>query len=127
MTEIIEVLAAQIVPAIAVVLASLVSVGMVQLIKWLKLKTGSEAIAAAGEVVSIVVNEMTVETVKRLKESSEDGKLTLQEAHRVKDQAMNRIKSQLPPAVAKAAAMAIGDLNVLIAGKIEQKIIENKK
>jgi len=127
MTEIMEVMAAQMMPAIAIALATLVSVGMVRLNKWLKMKTGSEAVAAAGELVAATVNEMAATTVKNLKTASADGKLTLNEAKMIKTEAVARVKMQLPPAVAKAAALAVGDLNLLIAGKVEQTVAEEKK
>ena len=127
MNEIMEVMAAQIVPIIATVLATFVSVGLVHLNRWLKMKTGSEAIAAAGKIVETTVNELAATTVKDLKTAAIDGKLTLEEAHKVKDIALGRIKTQLPPAVAKAAGLAIGDLNTFISGTIEQKVIEAKK
>jgi len=124
MQEIIEVMTAQMVPVIVATLATLVSVGMVSLNKLLKMKTGSEAVAAAGELVAATVNEMAATTVKDLKTASADGKLTCQEALVVKTQAVERVKSQLPPAVAKAATLAIGDLNAFIAGKVEQTVAE---
>lgn len=126
MQEIIEVMAAQIVPATAVVLASLVSAAMVYAIKWLKLKTGSEAVAVAGEIVASTVNDLTSTTVKSLKEKATDGKLTIQEGAVIKTQALNRIKKQMPTAVAKASTLAIGDLDAYIKGKIEQEVEKYK-
>lgn len=126
MQEIIEVMAAQIVPAIAVVLATLASTGMVYVIKWLKLKTGSEAIAAAGEIVAATVNDLAATTVKSLKEKARDGKLTMQEGAEIKIQALNRIRNQMPPTVAKAACLAIGELDPFLRGKIEQEVEKNK-
>ncbi len=127
MNEIIEVMAAQIVPIVATVLATFISVGMVHLNRWLKMKTGSEAVAAAGKIVEATVNELAATTVKDMKTAAVDGKLTLNDARTVKNIALGRIKSQLPPAVAKAAGLAIGDLNTFISGTIEQKVIEAKK
>lgn len=127
MEEIMEVMAAQMVPVIVATLATLISVGMVRLNKWLKMKTGSEAVAAAGEIVAATVNELAVTTVKNLKSASADGKLTFDEAQAVKAEAISRVRKQLPPAVAKAAALAVGDLNLLIAGKVEQTILDQKK
>lgn len=127
MQEIIEIMTAQMVPVIVATLATLVSVGMVRLNKWLKMKTGSEAVAAAGNIIAATVNELAATTVKELKAASNDGKLTYQEALVVKTQAVERVKSQLPPAVAKAAALAIGDLNAFITGKIEQTVAEEKR
>lgn len=126
MQEIMEVIAAQIVPAIGVLMATLVSVGMAYAIKWLKLKTGSEAIASAGEIVAATVNDLTASTVKELKAKSIDGKLTLKEAESIKLMAKSRIKNQIPVAVAKASIMAIGDLNAFIEGKIEQEVNKQK-
>lgn len=127
MTEILEVMAAQIIPAVAVVLATLLSIGMVHLTKWLKLKTGSEALEAAGQIVAATVNEIAATTVKSFKVAATDGKLTLKEAKDVKNVAIFRIKSQMPVTVAKAACTAIGDLDSFISGKIEQLVAENKK
>ena len=126
MEEIMEVMAAQMIPVIAVTLATLVSVGLVRLNKWLKMKTGSEAVAAAGEIVAATVNELTATTVKELKAAAADGKLTMDEARQVKNQAVFLAKSQLPPAVAKAAALAVGDIGDFIGGKIEQTVAETK-
>jgi hypothetical protein len=126
MEQVMEVMAAQIIPAIAVALATLVSVGLVRLNKWLKMKTGSEAVAAAGEIVAATVNELTATTVKNMKAAADDSKLTMDEALMIKNQAVSLAKSQLPPAVAKAAALAVGDLSVFISGKIEQTVAEGK-
>ena len=126
MQEIMEIMAAQIIPVILATLALLASVGMFRLNKWLKIKTGSEAIASAGELVAATVNEMAATTVKDMKTASADGRLTLSEAKMIKAEAIARVKMQLPPAVAKAAALAIGDLNLLIAGKVEQTVADQK-
>jgi hypothetical protein len=124
MEEIMEIMAAQMIPVIVAALATLVSVGLVRLNRWLKMKTGSEAVAAAGEIVAATVNELTATTVKELKSAAADGKLTINEAYAVKDQALAQAKSQLPPAVAKAASLVIGDLDAFISGKIEQSVGE---
>lgn len=121
-----EVIAAQIVPAIGVLMATLISIGMAYAIKWLKLKTGSEAVASAGEIVAATVNDLTASTVKDLKAKSIDGKLSLKEAESVKFMAKSRIKNQMPDAVAKASVLAIGDLNAFIEGKIEQEVNKQK-
>lgn len=122
----IEIMAAQIVPAVAVVLATLVSVGTAYFVKWLKIKTGSDAIASAGEIVAATVNELTASTVKDMKAKSVDGKLTLDEARGIKNTAVTRIKNQMPDAIAKASVLAIGDLNTFIEGKIEQEVNKQK-
>lgn len=126
MQEIIEIMAAQMVPVIVAILATLVSVGMVQLNRWLKLKTGSEAVAAAGEIVAATVNQLAATTVKTFKTASADGKLTLVDARTIKNQAIFQVKSQIPATVAKAACAAIGDLDAFISGKIEQAVTEIK-
>lgn len=123
---IIEAMAAQIVPAVAVVTATLISAGVAYLIKWLKIKTGSDALVTAGEIVASTVNELAASTVKGLKASSSDGKLTLNEARAVKDTALSRVKQQMPDAIAKASVLAIGDLNAFIDGKIEQEVTKQK-
>jgi hypothetical protein len=126
MTEIMEIMAAQMIPVIVATLATLVSVGLVRLNRWLKMKTGSEAIAAAGEIVATTVNELTATTAKNLKAAAADGKLTADEALQVKNQAIVLTKKQLPPAVAKAAAIAVGDLDAYISGTIERVVAERK-
>lgn len=127
MEEIMEVMAAQMVPVIVAILATILSVGMVRLNIWLKMKTGSEAVAAAGELVATTVNGLAATTVKTLKDNSKDGKLTVNEMQMVKKQAIMRVRNQLPTAIAKAAAMSIGDLDAFISGKIEQTVAENKR
>lgn len=122
----IETMAAQIVPAIGVLMATLVSVGTAYAIKWLKLKTGSEALMSAGEIVAATVNDLTASAVKDLKAKSADGKLTLNEAAKIKSVAKSRIKNQMPNAVAKAVVLAIGDLDVFLEGKIEQEVSKQK-
>ena len=126
MTEIMEIMAAQMIPVIAVTLSTLVSVGLIRLNRWLKMKTGSEALAAAGEIVATTVNELTATTAKNLKAAAADGKLTADEALQVKNQAIVLTKKQMPPAVAKAAALAIGDLDAYISGTIERVVAERK-
>lgn len=121
-----EIMAAQIVPAVAVVMATLVSIGTTYFVKWLKIKTGSDAVAAAGEIVAATVNELTASTVKDLKAKSADGKLTLSEAQGIKNTAKDHIKNQMPDAIAKASVLAIGDLNTFIEGKIEQEVNKQK-
>lgn len=127
MEQVMEVMAAQMIPAIVIALSTLVSVGLVRLNRWLKIKTGSEAVAAAGEIVASTVNELTATTVKNMKAAAADGKLTVDDAHMIKNQAIFLAKNQLPPAVAKAAALAVGDLGVFISGKVEQTVAEEKK
>lgn len=127
MTEIIEIMVAQMVPVIMAILATLISVGMVQLTRWLKLKTGSEAVGIASEMVAATVNELAATTVKNFKIAAADGKLTIREGKDIKNVAVFAVKNKMPIAVAKAATVAIGDLDAFIAGKIEQTVMENKK
>jgi hypothetical protein len=113
-------------PVMVGLVGTLVTVLAARLNRWLKLKVGTEAVAAAGDLVAATVNELSATYVKKVKAAAADGKLTAAEAREIKEMAMRQIKNRLPPAVARSAALVVADLDEFLRGKIEQVVAEGK-
>lgn len=116
----------QLIPLAVTAITGLASLGMVYMNRWLKARAGAEAAAVVSEVAGSVVADVGATLAKEYKAAATDGKLSKDEAVYIKNVAAARIKGQLPNAVARLAARAVGDLEGYIAGKIEEKVAGSK-
>jgi len=126
MEPMIQEVMAHLVPVVAGLLATLVSVGLVRLNRWLQAKGNMESLSAASELVAATVNDLNATVVKKAKQMAADGKLTADEAMRIKEFAVSHVKKQLPKSVVKAASCMVGDLDAYVRGKIEQEVAASK-
>jgi hypothetical protein len=77
--------------------------------------------------LDFIAGTIVADLNQRVKQVRADGKLTPEEAQKLKTLALARVKAQLPPYLAKTLAVAVIDLEKYISSKIEQKVLEAKK
>lgn len=85
------------------------------------------AISVAEDCITTVVSELAQTTVEDLKEKSADGKLSAEDAARVKADAMVKIQSLLSDEVQKAIDEIFDDAEEWISSKIEAAVNANKE
>ncbi|MBW2606120.1 MAG: hypothetical protein JRD05_00645 [Deltaproteobacteria bacterium] len=126
--EILQELAATILPTIITMLSGLFSWGMVELTKYIRTKTKNEAINDAVShichTVDTTVKEIAQTTAKEYKKSR--GKLSFEATQRLKALAVSKVKAQIPAAINKIAGMAVNDVGNFIEAKIEKAVLELK-
>lgn len=130
MNEIVAICMQTLLPIIGTVISGLASWGLIELNKYVRTRTKNESINDAlshvTHTVETTVKDLEQTMVKELKAASADGKLTRQDALSLKDVAVMRIKSQVPDAIQKAAALGVKSLGDLIEAKIEKTVLELK-
>lgn len=127
MEEIINSFMSTLMPTIITMMSGLVSWGLVEISKYIRSKTKSEAVNDAVShichTVDTTVKEMAQTTAKEFMKS---GKLTSEGKQALKALAINRIKDQIPNAFIKTAGKAVSSVNQLIEAKIEKAVLELK-
>lgn len=116
------------VPAIAAVLTSAISVVGYRLCKWLGAKEGMEKVAALTQKGFAKVNELNARVVNKWKEqaAASGGKLTDQQILDVTGMYMNEMKSEIPRGLAQGAISMLGDLDSYLKGIQEQGVAAAK-
>jgi len=114
-------------PVAGTVVTGLVSWGLFELNKFIKTKTKNEAVhdamAHISHTVETSVHELEQTLVPETKEALKDGKLTSEEAVKIKEIAINKVRAQLPKKMEKAAQSAVNSLNGIIGAKVEKAVL----
>ena len=117
-------------PVFATVISGLVSWGLLELSKYVRTKTKNEAINDAMShichTVDTTVKDLAQTTVKELKAASADGRLSKEDAMRIKTTAATRVRSQVNDKIQKTAAKGVTSLSDMIEAKIEKAVLELK-
>ena len=120
-------LAAQMLPAVGVLLMGLATWG----ISLIKKKTDSEvaknALNQVDRVIGAVVGQLSQTVADDLKANSRDGRLTDEQKMDLKNKAILQVNSLLTENVVIAAARTVSDLQAYINQKIEQEVLAQKK
>lgn len=127
MEEIINSFMSTLLPTIITMMSGLVSWGLVEITKYIRLRTKSEAVNDAVShichTVKTTVKEIAQTTAK---EFMKNGKLTTDGKVALKLLTINKIKEQIPNAFIKTASGAVNSVNDLIEAKIEKAVLELK-
>ena len=117
-------------PVAGTVVTGLVSWGLFELNKFVKTKTKNEVVNDAMEHISHTVetsvHELEQTLVPEAKEALKDGKLTSEEAMKIKEIAISKVRAQLPKKMEKAAQSAVNSLNGIIGAKVEKAVLNLK-
>jgi hypothetical protein len=120
-----------ILPVLGTILSGLVTWGAAAGTNYVRQKTKNEAAVNAMERIShtaqTVVDNLNQTLVPAMKEAAEDGRLSSDDIARLKNTALNNVKSQVPEAVQTAATLAVNSVRDLISAKIEQAVGKAKK
>ena len=123
-------LLAEIAPVLVSVLGALISWGLVEFNRFLRSKVKSDkvrdAIDKVNDIVKSSVDLIGQKLVDDLKRASADGKLTIEEARKVKGAAFKLAKRNLTEETTKLMVKAFGDLDALLSGKIETEVRKSK-
>ena len=118
-------------PVFATVISGLVSWGLLELSKYVRTKTKNEAINDAMShichTVDTTVKDLAQTTVKELKAASADGRLSKEDAMRIKTTAATRVRSQVNDKIQKTAAKGVTSLSDMIEAKVEKAVLELKQ
>ena len=124
--EIMITISTTLVPVIGTLCAGLVSI----FISWLRTKVVNEKygkyLTWTEEITHNVVFDLQQSIVEGLKASSEDGKLTSEEAENIKSLAMEKIKNQIPSYIYDFLSRGFADVNDMISSYIEKTVYEMK-
>ena len=113
---------------------TLATYGLVLFRSWVKAKVAAigdkqlrDGIEHAMGRLDFIATTIVADINQRVKAARADGKLTPEEASKIKTIALARIKAQLPPYLAETLAGSVQDLDRYISAKIEQKVLEAKR
>ena len=117
-------------PAIASVALAVLSLVFIRVESYIRTKVNNEKAQAVmldiNDMIGTVVADVGATSVAKIRKAADDGQITLAEAKTVKDEAILRIKSLIPPQSTKIAAKVIADLDVYINSKIEEEVAASK-
>lgn len=122
MESVLQVLA----PIIISVVGILVSWGLAEASRYIKSKTRNESALSALDGISKLVEATVSEVGQTFKIVSADGKITSDEAKMMKNEAIQKIKAQIPSLIEKNALIAINNLDNFIATRIEREVVKLK-
>lgn len=93
---------------------------------WVKEKTQNEmaenAMRRITHTAETVVDELNQTLVPKVLAAASDGKLTADDAHMLKNEAVGMVRDRLPLAVMAASKFAANNVATLIGAKIEQAV-----
>ena len=120
-------LGATLIPIIGTLFAGLVSI----FIGWLRNKINTDKYGKyldwTEEIVHNVVFDLQQSIVEDLKEASEDGRLTNEEAESIKSLAVEKIKNQIPSYIFEYLSKGFSDVDDMIGSYIEKTVYEMKR
>lgn len=118
------------IPGVGALVTGLVSLALMGLKNYVKIKTDNalveNALTRISNTVQTVVDSLEQTVVAELRSASSDGKLTKEDAAKIKQKAMNTVMAQLPGAIVSAAELGVNDVRVLVESKIEQAVLKSK-
>jgi hypothetical protein len=116
------------------IVGTLATWGLVLFRSWIKAKVASiqdkqlrAGVEHAMGRLDYIATTIVADINQRVKAARSDGKLTPEEAAKIKTIALARIKAQLPPYLSETLAGSVQDLDRYISAKIEQKFLEAKR
>jgi hypothetical protein len=125
--------AAVLLPAAVAALGALATYAVALLRAWVRAKTAAiedkntregidHAMARLDHITATIVADLN----QRAKQYAADGKLTPEDALKLKSFAIARVKQVIPDYMRETLQEAVGGLDKYISSKIEQKVLEQK-
>lgn len=110
-------------PVILVIVPAMVTWGLAELSRWIRSKTKNENVNYAMDQVSSTITTIVAELQQTVREAMADGKITKEEAEKIKAIAMQKVTAQVPLATQKLAKLAVNSLDDYISSRIEQEVL----
>ena len=122
-------LAKALIPSLTL-LTPLVSWGLAEGARGIRNKFKNEAVDSAltriTHTVETTVADLSQTMVKKMKEATDDGRLTPEEARDIKGVAVQTVFDQVPDKIQKLAEGGVNDLTLFVQSKIEQAVSKQK-
>jgi hypothetical protein len=109
-------------PAIVTAIGIIVTWGLNELRRWIKSKTNSEIVNVAFNSLNNISKSAVVRAEQAFKKFGADGKITEEEAIKIKQIVFNDIKNQIPKATQKTLNKVANNIDDLIDSKIEEVV-----
>jgi len=116
-----------IIPFAVAAVSALTTWALYELKKWIKSRTDSQALNDSFDILAQVVQNTVTKLSETVKEIGADGKITQEEAMKLKSAAVKQINDQLPEATRKVLKIGVDNLDDFISGQIEVAVITNKR
>ena len=120
-------------PAVVAALGALATYALALLRSWIKAKTAAiedkntrEGIEHAMARLDYITSTIVADINQRTKQYTAAGKLTPEDAVKLKTFALARVKQVMPDYMRATLQEAVGGLDKYISSKIEQKVLEQK-
>jgi len=117
-------LAAQLIPAIGIILVGLATWAIAVLKQKTKSDMAKNALTQVDQIVGAVVGQLSKTVAEGLKKTAADGKLTNEQKASLKNQALDQINGLISQGVNKMAARSVTDLQEYINHKIEEQVLK---
>ena len=114
-------------PIIVSIVGILVSWGLAEISKYFRSKTKNENALSAIDDITSLVKASVSEVGQTFQKAAVDGKITKEEGILMKEQVIEKVKTQIPPLVEKNALLAVNKLEDFIATRIEREIVKSKQ
>ena len=125
--------AAILLPVAVAAVGALATYALALLRSWIKAKTAAiedktaraaveHAMSRLDHIAGTIVKELN----QRAKHYAADGRITSEEAGRLKGIAMEQVRDQIPPYLRETLERSLGDLDRYVSSKIEAKVFDQK-
>ena len=127
MDDIISQIMAIVGPSLITAIGIIATWGLNELRKWVKTKTDSETVDAAFNSFGKITQTAVLRAEQAIKEFGADGKITPDEAARIKNIVFSQVKNQMAPSTQKVLKKVANNVDDLIDAKIEEMVYMLKK
>jgi len=117
-------LAAQLIPAIGIILVGLATWAVAVLKQKTKSDMAKNALTQVDQIVGAVVGQLSKTVAEGLKKTAADGKLTNEQKASLKNQALDQINGLISQGINKMAGWSVTDLQEYINHKIEEQVLK---
>jgi hypothetical protein len=115
-----------IIPLATVVVGAVTTWALAMLSAYIKSKTENETILTSYTQAEKIIKNTVLAINQSIKEAGADGKITAEEAKRIKVVAVESIRKQVPAWMKDSLELAVGDLEEWINTQIEASVNEAK-
>jgi len=127
MDNIINQIMSIVIPSLITAIGILLTWGLNELRRFVKNRTDSDQVDVAFKQFNKIATGAVIRAEQALKQYGADGKITKDEAKKVKELVVSDIKSQLPSTTESLLKKVINDIDALIDTKIEGEVYQLKQ
>jgi len=125
--EILKQLMALVAPAVVTAVGIIITWALNELRRYVRLKTDNESIDFAFKQFNFIATGAVIKAEQQMKKYAADGKITKEEAEKIKTIVFNEVKSQIPKSTETILKKGINDLDDLIDTRIEEIVYKEKE